>query len=145
MDIISNLPMWSITLMGALIVVLGSFMLKRFELNHTAKTKFRSAFADELSALSELQIVDWSNVFHLLRSAYPKHEAAYREYLHALVWSPIKKRTLNQRWIVYRGEYEYWAGLEYPDGRLAHFVSTSEAEEGEMRKKAIRLINELIA
>lgn len=139
MDTVSD----SLSLMIALIGIVASLTFEWFKLNHAAKTKFRAAFADELSALSELQIVDWSNVFHLLRSAYPKHEAAYHEYLNALVCSPFKKKKLQRRWMAYRGEY--WGELEDQEYRLAHFVSITETEEREMRNKAIQLIKELIA
>lgn len=130
-----------LALLGTLITGLVVYYVKRRIDDHRA---FRSVFAGDLSTLREMKISKSdSDVFHFLQSNYPRHEAAYLEFLHALGWDFITKRSLCHRWTAYRGKH--YGDLEDQQYRLAHFTSVTEEDERQKRDEAIRLIENLIA
>lgn len=112
-----------------------------------AKDDFRTAFADDLTALRNIEITADSGVFYFLREVYPRQEAAYLVFNRGLGNNFISKWLLRSRWMAYRGEYPKPPQLPEEDVRyrLNHFISESREDEKQKRDEAIRLIEKLIA
>lgn len=109
----------------------------------SAGAQFRTAFATELSALRELRITETGQVFEILSAAYPKHEAAYTEYLQHL--SALRRWRLRRNWMAYRGEYPKPPELASEDQRyrLGHWIGSDIDAEEAKRKCAMRVIGGL--
>lgn len=144
LEYLNQLPNWLINLIAVFIVSLSGVILTFWlKAHYSAKKSFRSAFATDLSSLREIDTKHDAGVFHFLRDAYPKHEAAYLEFRHSLGCNFIAKWLLHCRWIAYRGVA--YDSIEDSQYRLGHFLSESESEERQKRDEAIRLIEKLIA
>lgn len=142
MEYLNQLPNWPFILIAALIGLFGAIYVRRLNAHHSARESFRSAFAVDLSALRKIDITTDAGVFHFLRDAYSRHEAAYLEFRRSLGDDFIAKWLLHRRWMAYRGkDYGPVEDLQY---RLGHFISESRSEERQKRDEAIRLIEKLI-
>lgn len=129
---------------ATLLVSIAAIVISYKDRRYNAHKTFRSAFTTDISTLREMEISrSEPAVFHFLQDAYPRHEAAYLEYLHSLGWDFISKKRLRDHWLTYRGKQ--YGESEDQQYRLAHFLSETEAEERQKRDEAIRLIEKLIA
>jgi hypothetical protein len=134
--------------LAALLAAGVALYIRRRNSTDAARALFRAAFTPELSALRELHITEYGQVFERLRAAYPRHEAAYMEYSTNLGLG-IKRLCLRHRWMKYRGPYPKAPELATEDHRyrLAHFIGSGNTldREEEKRNDAIALLSKLIA